>query len=104
MNDRRRGAMTQPIRPAGAPTAPLEPVTNLTAPIEPVATYTASETIEPAEVATTEAAPEIVETLLPAGADVQAEAAVEAVVYSTCDEAPSAVVPLTVSFHERPRA
>lgn len=92
LNDRRRGDMTQPVRPVGAPTAPLEPV----------ATYTAPETIEPVEVVTTEAAPEIVETVLPAAAEVQAGIEVAATSYSACEEAPSAILPLTVSFHERP--
>jgi cellulose synthase/poly-beta-1,6-N-acetylglucosamine synthase-like glycosyltransferase len=90
LHDLRRGAMTQPIRPVGAPTAPLEPV----------ATYTAPETTESTGVVSTDAAPEIVETVLPAATEVGAE--VEAAVYSACEEAPSAILPLTVSFHERP--
>jgi hypothetical protein len=91
LNDLRRGAMTQPIRPVAAPTAPLEPV----------ATYTAPETIETAEVVATEAAPEIVATVLPAATEVAAGVEVEAAIYSACEEAPSAILPLTVSFHER---
>lgn len=92
LNDRRRGAMTQPVRPVGAPTAPLEPV----------ATYTAPETIETAEVIATESAPEIVETVVPTATEVEAGFEVEAAVYSACEEAASAILPLTVSFHERP--
>jgi cellulose synthase/poly-beta-1,6-N-acetylglucosamine synthase-like glycosyltransferase len=92
LNDLRRGAMPQPHRPVGAPTAPLEPL----------ATDTAPETIETAEVVATGTAPESVESVLPAAAEIAPGIEVEAAIYSACEEAPSAILPLTASFHERP--
>lgn len=102
LHDRRRGTMTQPIRPIGSATAPLEPV----------ATYTVPEESTPVEVGTSEApiemsgvaAEPLAETAAPEPA---AFAPVpekvlheeEPATFAVDAAAPSAIVPLTVSYH-----
>lgn len=104
LHDRRRSAMTQPIRPIGSATTPLEPV----------ATYTVPEESAPVEVVTTGVPVEVVEEIaappeeiaIPEGADIdlptrttlhEEEPATFAVVAGVA----SAIVPLTVSYHLR---